>query len=92
VTFLDVYRGGGGQNWSGWSSKDYDALLDQAALTADAQRRFELLQNAEALLLQEAAVAPVAFRARTYLIHPAVKNWDPAPLGIHRFQRVELRN
>lgn len=92
ITFLDIYRTGGGQNWTGWGSKAYDALLDQSTATADPQKRFEILQNAEALLLEDAPVAPVAYRARTYLIHPAVKNWEPAPLGIHRFQRVELRN
>jgi oligopeptide transport system substrate-binding protein len=92
VTFLDVFRSGGGQNWSGWGSKDYDALLDQAAATADPQKRLEILQRAEAILLEAAGVVPVVYRARTFLIHPAVKNWDPAPLGLHRFQRVELRN
>jgi oligopeptide transport system substrate-binding protein len=90
VTFLEVFRGGGGQNWTGWASKEYDALLDQAATTAEATARFELLQRAESLLLESAPVAPLVHRARTYLIHPAVKNWAPSPLGFHRFQLVEL--
>jgi len=92
VTFLDVFRTGSGQNWTGWGSKDYDALLDQAAATADPQARFELFQKADALLLDAAPVAPLVHRARTYLIHPAVKNWEPSPLGFHRFQLVELKN
>lgn len=90
VTFLDVFRTAGGQNWSGWGNKDYDTLLNQAAATADPKARFALFQKAEAILLAEAGVAPVVYRARTFLIHPAVKNWDPAPLGLHRFQRVRL--
>ena len=90
ATFLDVFRTGGGQNWTGWGSKDYDALLDQAAATADPQKRFELFQKAEALLLDLAPLAPLAYRARTYLIHPAVKGWEPAPLGTHRFQIIRL--
>ena len=92
VTFLDVLRTGNGQNWTGWGSKDYDALLDQAAATADPHVRFELFQKAEALLLEAAPVTPLLYRARTYLIHPAVKNWEPSPLGFHRFQLVELKN
>ena len=91
VTFLDIFRTGNGQNWTGWGNKDYDALLDQAAMTVDAKARFELLQKAEALLLEIAPVTPVVHRARTYLIDPAVKNWEPAPLGFHRFLRVELK-
>ena len=35
ITFLDLFKSGGGNNWTGWGSKDYDALLDQAAGTAD---------------------------------------------------------
>lgn len=91
VTFLDIFRTGNGQNWTGWGNKEYDGLLDQAAATADPQKRFALFQKTEALLLESAPVAPVVYRARTFLIHPAVKNWDPAPLGIHRFQRVDLQ-
>ncbi len=92
TTFLDTYRTGNGSNWSGWSSKAYDALLDQAAETADPTARFALLKKAETLLLDDAALAPLVFGARTYLIHPAVKNWEPSPLGIHRYQLVELQD
>ena len=91
-TFLEIFRTGNGQNWTGWSNKDYDVLLDRAATTADPRARLAILQQAEKLLLEVAPVAPVAFRARTYLIHPAVKNWEPSPLGLHRFQLVHLEN
>lgn len=91
VTFLDIFRTGNGQNWTGWGNQEYDALLDQAATTVDPRARFELFQKAEALLLETAPVAPLVHRARTYLIDPAVKNWDPAPLGFHRFQIVDLK-
>ncbi len=90
ITFLSIFAGGGGNNWTGWSNKEYDILIVQAAYTADAQKRFAILQRAEALLLQQAPVAPVVFGARTYLIHPAVRNWAPSPVGIHRYQLVEL--
>ncbi len=90
ITFLDIFKSGGGNNWTGWKSKDYDALLEQAAGTADPAARFALLQKAETLLLAEAPIAPLVFGARTYTIHPAVRNWEPAPLGIHRYQLIRL--
>jgi oligopeptide transport system substrate-binding protein len=92
VTFLSLMQTDNGNNWTGWSNKTYDQLLDQAMNTAAAQARFELFQRAEALMLDEAPIAPLINRARTYLIHPAVKNWEPAALGLHRFQRVQLAN
>ena len=91
IGFLDMFHTGNGSNVFGWSNRAYDALLDQAALTADRSARFSLLNKAEALMLDDAACAPLVFGARTYLIHPAVKNWWSAPLGIHRYQLVELR-
>lgn len=90
ITFLSLAETGNGNNWSGWSKPEFDQLLKQAANTADGQARFELLQQAEALMLSEAAVVPLVYRTRTYLIHPSVKNWDPALVGIHQYKKVFL--
>ena len=90
ITFLDVFRQGGGNNWTGWSSAAYDALLDRAAQTADPVARFATLREAESLLLAATPIAPFIFGSSNYLIHPAVKNWAPAPLGLHRFQLIRL--
>ncbi|MBI5689217.1 MAG: peptide ABC transporter substrate-binding protein [Verrucomicrobia bacterium] len=90
-TFLGILASDNGNNWTNWSHRGYDDLLARADRTADTRGRLELFQEAEALLLTESPVAPIVFGARTYLQHPAVRNWDPSPLGLHRFQRVELR-
>jgi len=90
TNFLDAFRTGHGSNSSGWSNPAYDRLLDQAANTLDPAARFAVLREAETLLLDEPGLAPLYFGARTYLIHPAVKNWDPAPMGIHRYQLIRL--
>lgn len=92
ITFLDTFTTGNGNNFSGWSDPAYDRLIAQAANTGDPAARFALLQKAEALLLDEAPLAPFVFGARNYLIHPAVKNWNPSPIGVHLYQRVELKN
>jgi oligopeptide transport system substrate-binding protein len=42
------------------------------------------------LLLEAAPIAPIIFGARAYAIHPAVKNWEPALLGFHRYQLIRL--
>jgi oligopeptide transport system substrate-binding protein len=92
VTFLGLFTANSGYNWTGWKHRDYDRALDTAAATADPAQRHEVLQRAEALLLDEAPVAPVYFGAQTYLIHPAVKGWEPASLVFRRFQLVELHD
>jgi len=90
VTFLDLFASGGGNNWTGWASPAYDDLIRQAAATADSVARHEFFQQAEALLLEQAPVAPVYFGVRAYLIHPAVHGWEPSLLGLHQYKKVYL--
>jgi oligopeptide transport system substrate-binding protein len=85
TTFLDTLLTGNGNNWTGWGSKEYDGLLEQAANTVDPQTRFQILQRAEALLLEAAPIVPLVHNAHAYLIHPAVKNWIPGT-GDRRYQ------
>ena len=92
ATFLEIYVKDGGNNWTGWGDPAYDRLIAQAAHTLDPIRRFEAFQQAEAILLEQAPIAPLYFNAQTYLIHPAVKNWHPSPLGYQRYQYVWLEN
>jgi oligopeptide transport system substrate-binding protein len=92
VTFLGMFTANSAYNWTGWNHPEYEMLMETAAKTADAQQRFELFQRAEALLLNEAPVSPLYHGAQTYLIHPAVKGWEPAPLVFRRFQLLELQS
>jgi oligopeptide transport system substrate-binding protein len=89
VTFLDLFVSGGGNNWTGWASPAYDDLIRHAA--ADPVARLDYFQQAEALLLEQAPVAPVYFGVRAYLIHPAVRGWEPSLLGLHQYKKVYLQ-
>lgn len=90
-TFLDMWVTDGGNNLTGWSSAAYDRLIAEASQTLDTPRRQALQQEAEKLLLAETPIAPIFHGTRTYLIHPAVKGWVPALLGIRRYQYLELQ-
>ena len=92
ITFLGLLSATSGYNWTGWSNPAYEQLLNTAAITADPAKRYEFFQQAEAVLLSDAPIAPLYFGARTYLIHPAVKGWEPAPLVFRRFDLVRLEN
>lgn len=92
VTFLGMFTANSAYNWTGWNLPGYERLMTSAETISNPQQRYDVLQQAEALLLQESPVAPIHVGAQTYLIHPAVKGWVPAPLIFRRFQIVELRN
>jgi len=91
VTFLDVFVTGGGNSWTGWSDARYDELIAEAARTLDPKRRYEVFQQAEAILLEQAPIVPLVFGARNYLIDPAVKGWEPAAVGLYQYKKVYLQ-
>lgn len=88
--FLGMFTSNGGYNWTGWKDSAYDRLLEEAALAQKAEERLEIMQHAEARLLEESPIAPVFFGAQTYLLDPSVKGWPPAALGFRRYQLVRL--
>ena len=74
-TFLDMFLTGGGNNRTGWSSADYDALIAEASRELDPSRRFDILRRAENLLVQKSMpVCPIYY----YL---GIQLYDPAKLG-----------
>lgn len=65
---FQLFQTGNGNNDSHWSDADYDALLDEAAQTDDNNVRYDLFQQAEAILGEELPVIPILYYAETYLL------------------------
>jgi oligopeptide transport system substrate-binding protein len=74
-TFLDLWKSGGGWNFTHWADARYDALLAQSATTLDPATRLTQLQACEAHLLEEMPVIPIAFSRFLRLVHPSVRGW-----------------
>lgn len=74
-TFLDMFLAGGGNNRTGWTSQAYDSLIAEAASELDPARRFEILRQAEDLLVQSAfPVCPIYY-------YVGIQLYDPTKLG-----------
>ncbi len=89
-TYIDLFLSDSGNNRTGWVDPQFDLLDKKANETLDPKTRFSLLQEAESRLLKEAPIAPIFYGTKTYLISPAVHNWESSLLGIHRYQFVDL--
>ncbi|MCZ6675311.1 MAG: peptide ABC transporter substrate-binding protein, partial [Verrucomicrobia bacterium] len=76
-TFLEMFTTGNGNNDTGWSNKRYDEIITQAPLAGDTEKRFAMLHEAEAILMDELPILPIYIYTRPFLIHPSVKNWHP---------------
>lgn len=77
TTFLDLFRGAGGNNRTGWNNPAYDALLDEAARTTDPQLRLARLQEAERVLLDELPLLPLYIYTQVRLVSPRLCGWAP---------------
>jgi oligopeptide transport system substrate-binding protein len=89
-TFLDMWLTGGGNNETGWSNPEYDRLIAEASRTADQQKRLEVFQKAEAILMDELPILPIYFYTVTRAIRPEVKGWFPTILDRHPYKFVYL--
>lgn len=67
ATFIELWRGQGGNNCTGWSNHTFDTLTAQAGACRDAAQRRYLLQEAEQLMLQHHPIIPLYHSERTYL-------------------------
>jgi len=73
---LDMWVTGGPFNETGFSSKQYDSMIEQAKnLGSDPAKRFEVMQEAEKLLLEKSVIVPLYQPAYVYLMKPYVKNF-----------------
>ena len=78
-TFLEIMRGGDGNNRTGWSDPRYDQLLLAARDQPDPAERLRLLARAEALLLADGPVIPIYHYASAELVKPYVRGiWSNA--------------
>jgi oligopeptide transport system substrate-binding protein len=89
-TFLDTFLSYSGNNRTGWNNPEYDRLVNEAACADSTEQRYELLQQAEAILLDDLPLIPIYYYTRVYLLHPAVQGWHPTILDFHPYQHVHL--
>jgi len=72
MTFLDMYTSASQQNDTGWTSKEYDQLINEAQNTSDLAVRSEKFKAAEKMLGEEMPVMPIYFYTAPYTLKPYV--------------------
>jgi len=71
TTFLDVFTTGNGNNDSGYSDPQYDAIIRRAEQTDDPDERLRVLAGAEARLVQETLpLLPLYHDVNVYAFQP----------------------
>jgi oligopeptide transport system substrate-binding protein len=90
LTFLSLWRTGDGNNNTGWSSPRFDELVNAALLNPDLTARFQQLETAESLLLDELPIVPLYWRVDYYLKSPLVKNYRTSLLEHRAYKAIEV--
>ncbi len=83
LAFLELFRGNSTLNVTGWNNKEFNALLDEAALYTD-ENHNRLLAKAEQLLLDEAVIFPIQHPISVNIIDlDEVGGWAINAFDIH---------
>lgn len=92
--FLDVlFHTGSQNNETGYSNPEVDALLEQARVEQDQEKRFALYNKIEQMILDDAPWVPLWNSGETYaLIKPKVKNYFLTPMTIPKYRYIYIEN
>ena len=89
MTYLGMFLTGNSNNYPQWSNETYDGLLE-ASKTAEGQKRFELLYEADRVLSESHIVMPIYYYTDPQMIGESVSGWEKTTRGTFYFGRTEM--
>ena len=87
---INLLETSNGNNDGKYSSDAFDSLVDQARQTTDVEEHYDLLHQAEQVLLDDAAMAPVAYYNDFWLQKTNLKGTWHSPYGYWYFMYGSL--
>lgn len=88
VTFLDVVRQRVAYNNSGFSNKEFEKVMEDAAAATSSNERMKLLSQAEAIVLRDCPVAPIYH----YTNADVVRKGKVLNLHLNPWAKLRLKN
>jgi len=85
-TFMDIFTTGNGQNNAMYSNPKYDELISAARRETDPAKRIQMYHDAEKILMDDAAIAPLYFYTDPIVISPNLKGVLHSQLGFVIFK------
>jgi oligopeptide transport system substrate-binding protein len=83
---LGLLETGASSNRGAYSNPAFDAILARTRQTVDPAERTALLPEAEQILLDDNAIAPLFFMPASNLVNPRVTGWQNNPRNVHPFE------
>lgn len=85
-TFMDIFTSGNGQNNAKYSNAEYDTYITAARKESDPAKRIQMFHDAEKLLMDESAIAPLYFYTEPIVISPKLQGVVNSKLGFVIFK------
>lgn len=76
------------KNYPNWENSEYIDLINRSSTASSVEERFAILDEAEAILIDEMPIAPIFHWNAAYISKPWVKSHGKAPIGNGLFDRV----
>jgi len=89
-TFAALFLSTSAVNDAGYASPQYDALIRAAAREIDLERRAEILEEAERVLLRDMPIMPLYFYATTRLVKPWVAGFEQNIMNHHHSKDLRI--
>ncbi len=90
--FLDVlFHTGAENNYGDYSNPAVDKILDAAAVEPDTAKSLQMYQQAEQMMVDDAAVLPLYFGENYVLVQPYVKNYQLNAMGFVWLSKVTIQ-
>jgi oligopeptide transport system substrate-binding protein len=91
-TYLGLFATEGGDNGTGWFDPKYVKMLNDANREPDKAKRYKMLSEAEAYMLDNAPVIPLLKPATSWMKKPYVKGMYPNPGTLHAWKFVYIEH
>ena len=105
ISFLDMWVSGSGNNdcqfgkgahatYNGYDGKtwgeSYDAIIAEVKSSGDANKRFELMHNAEDILMESGAICPIYYYTDIFMCSDSIDGFFASPLGFKYFMYASV--
>ncbi len=84
---VKIYGKDKNQSWA----ETYDKLIEQIKSSSDPVKRFELMHQAEDMLMTTGAIVPIYYYTDLYMVSPDLKGFFASPLGYKFLMYAELK-
>ncbi|MBL4594530.1 MAG: ABC transporter substrate-binding protein [Flavobacteriales bacterium] len=101
VTFLSLFYGedvpasneeSSYPNESRYKNDQFDKLYEEALVTIDTKKRYELCLTADQIIAEEVPVIPLWYHENYQLIQSVVKDYQPNSMNIHYLTYVKIES